>query len=220
MDMPLVLFDLDGTLADTLADIAAAMNRVLAARGFATYETGAYRRFVGDGVEMLARRTVPKSALDLAPVLADEFRRDYGEHMLDDTRPYDGVPAMLDDLAQLGARMAIISNKPHAATRFMAAKLLARWSFLAVHGARSDWPLKPDPSLSLAVAAEAGVPPARCLFVGDSNVDMATGEAAGMHPVGVLWGFRDREELVASGAEAVIAEPGELPPLLANLLGG
>ena len=214
----LVIFDLDGTLANTLADIASVMNRVLSARGYETYPTGAYRRFVGDGVEMLARRTLPEQARELAPELAAEFRRDYAEHMVDETQAYTGVPEMLDALQARGLRLAIVSNKPHAATLFLVERLFDRWPFLAVHGARDDWPLKPDPALSLAVAAEAGVPPARCLFVGDSSVDMATGLSAGMHPVGVLWGFRDRDELLAHGAEAVVARPGELPPLVDELL--
>jgi phosphoglycolate phosphatase len=124
---------------------------------------------------------------------------------------------MLDELVERGCKLAVVSNKPHEATLLLVERLFSRWPFLAVHGQSDDWPLKPDPTLCLDIAAGAGADPAQCLFVGDSNVDMKTGTAAGMHPVGVEWGFRGREELIASGAEAVIAHPRELPPFLEKL---
>jgi phosphoglycolate phosphatase len=121
---------------------------------------------------------------------------------------------VLDAIAAHGVPMAILSNKPDAFTRRMVHELLGRWQFRAVVGQREGAPRKPDPASALAIAAELGVPPTACLLVGDTNTDMATARAAGMVPVGVLWGFRERGELEAFGARHVLGHPDELLPLL------
>jgi phosphoglycolate phosphatase len=213
----MIFFDLDGTLADTLADISASMNRALGSYGFAGHSPEAYRYFVGDGIEAVARRILPPGEAGRAADIVAAFRSDYAQHLLDSTRLYEGVPELLDELAARGEKLAIVSNKPERPARQLARALCDRWPFLAVHGQSEDWPLKPDPTLTLALARAAGAAPHRCLFVGDSNVDMLTARGAGMHPVGVLWGFREAAEPAAAGAEALIARPGELLALLDKL---
>ena len=211
MTIDAVVFDLDGTLADTLEDIAAAMNYALGRQSLPGRPADEYRELVGEGVRRLVERALPPDRADLRdPVLAD-LGAYYVEHMLDRTRPYPGVPEMLDALA---IPAAVLSNKPQAATAWMVERLFARHRFQAVHGGRDDVPLKPDPAPLLAIVRELEVEPARTAYVGDTRTDMETAVAAGAIPVGVEWGFRDRDELVEHGARAVVATPAELLALL------
>lgn len=206
-----VLFDLDGTLLDTLDDLAGAMNRALVAGGWATHPVAAYRRFVGDGVEMLARRALPPGAPEetVKATLA-AFMADYQGHWADATAPYPGVPELLVELAARGVPTAVLSNKPDRYMAPIVARFFPGHSFAVVSGQRPGLPRKPDPAGALAVAAEMGVAPGRILYLGDSDVDMRTAVAAGMEPCGALWGFRGREELLAAGARRLAARPGEV----------
>ncbi|MCP4546754.1 MAG: HAD family hydrolase [bacterium] len=210
MPVDLILFDLDGTLVNTLDDIAASMNRALAARGLSGHPLRAYCTFVGDGVGELAKRALPADAVELAPTLVTEFLTDYNLHMLDQAAPYEGVESLLDALEDLEVAQAIVSNKPHAATVLMTERLFPLRPWRAVLGQREHCPPKPDPTSTLEVAGALGVNPAACLFVGDSDIDIETGRRAGMGTVGVDWGYRGRAELEAAGAEFVIDSPGEL----------
>lgn len=211
MKIEAVVFDLDGTLADTLEDIAAAMNYALDRHGLPRRPVDDYRDLVGEGVRTLVERALPPDRADLrGPVLAD-LGTHYVEHMLDRTRPYPGVPEMLEALA---IPAAVLSNKPQAATTRMVERLFAGHRFAAVHGGRDDVPLKPDPAPLLAIVGELGVEARRTAYVGDTRTDMETALAAGAVPVGVEWGFRDRGELLAHGARAVVATPAELLELL------
>jgi len=210
----LVIFDLDGTLADTLADIAHTMNAVLEGRGYRAHPLEAYRGFVGDGVGMLARRVLSGRDAEIESALVDDFRRIYPDRMLDRTTPFPGIPEMLDALVRGGAGLAVLSNKPEAMTREMCARLFAPWPFEPVWGQVPGRPIKPDPAAALEIARRRDALPADCVFVGDSGVDMATGRAAGMRPVGVLWGFRGREELLEHGAASLAADAGALTELL------
>lgn len=212
-----VLLDLDGTLADTLGDIAAAMNHVLAAHGLPQHQAPQYKLLIGEGVEMLSRRAVPADRESLIPEIVTAFRAHYADHLLETTRPYDGIPEMLDALDAAGLPLAILSNKPDAPTRRIVEALFPRVPFRAVLGYRGDFPRKPDPASALHLATQLGVPPTQVAFVGDTSVDMETARAAGMHALGVLWGFRDRDELLAHGAAALAAHPSEVPTLLAGL---
>ncbi|MFW6051383.1 MAG: HAD family hydrolase [Myxococcota bacterium] len=207
-----VLFDLDGTLADTLDDIAGAMNHVLRERGMPTHGRDAYRDFVGSGVEALVRRAAPSADADPAE-LTRAFRARYGKHMFDRTRPYPGVPDALRDLASRGVPMAVLSNKPHEPTRAMVARLFPEVPFREVRGARPGATLKPDPASALELAEVLGLAPAEVAYVGDTKIDMETACRAGMVPVGVLWGFRRRDELEAHGARRLLHHPRDLTTL-------
>ena len=208
-----VLFDLDGTLLDTLADIAAAANAALVAEGMPAHPDAAYRRFIGDGVAMLLRRALPEG-VEHDDARVDRcvrlFHETYAASWDVSTRPYDGIPALLDALAVRGLPLAILSNKPDEFTQLCAAAQLGRGSWAAVVGQREGVPRKPDPTSALAIAAGLGLDPAAIVYVGDSGVDMRTAAAAGMRPVGVSWGFRSVEELREAGATAIIDHPGQL----------
>jgi len=211
-----VLFDLDGTLLDTIEDLRDSMNWALGRQGFAPRPVAECKLFVGDGVESYARRALPEGNRDdetVARCIAD-MRADYSQRWAEKTRPYEGIPDLLDALTQRGVHRAVLSNKPDDFTKMMVAKLLDRWVFDPVRGARDDVPRKPDPAGAVRIAEELGLPPEQFLYVGDTNTDMKTGVAAGMFPVGVLWGFRDAEELIANGAGVLVESPREIVDLL------
>lgn len=204
-----VLFDLDGTLLDTIGDLADAGNAALAALGFPGHREKAYMHFVGEGIDTLIRRALPPAHRDAATVArgVQEMQRRYTLDRLVKTRPYPGIPELLDRLAADGYRMAIVSNKPDPSTREIVAEKLAKWRFDRVIGSRPGAPLKPDPASVLEVAAGLGIPPRAFTYLGDSGIDMETARAAGMYPVGALWGFRMAGELRAHGAAVLIEEP-------------
>ncbi|MDA8164847.1 MAG: HAD family hydrolase [Desulfobacteraceae bacterium] len=207
-----VIFDLDGTLLDTLLDLANSMNAALRGLGFAPHPVDGYRTMVGEGSEVLARRALPPASRDEATVarcvaaFLAEYSRRWNEH----TRPYPGIPELLDILSDRRIRMTILSNKKQELTELTVARLLPSWRFDAVAGARPDVPKKPDPTAALRLAAELRLSPGEILYLGDTNTDMQTATGAGMHPVGALWGFRTEEELRTSGARAVVAHPRDL----------
>ena len=212
MEFDAVIFDLDGTLVDTLEDIADAMNRVLALEEAPGHTYDEYRYLIGHGIRHLVTQALP------ADLRTDEriercyerMLRDYGEHLLVKTRPYEGVPELLRALRADGVLLAVHSNKADEPTQEIVAALLDRDDFVVVAGARPDAPLKPDPTVAQRIAGRFGLPPARIAYVGDSLVDMRTGTDAGMIPIGAGWGFRTRDELVESGARAVIEAPLDL----------
>ena len=207
-----VLFDLDGTLLDTLADIAAAANTALERVGCSTHPLPFFRTAVGDGVEALMRRSLPPGSSDVLVAQAmTELRGAYGDHEL--ARPYEGIPELLAELKGRGMTLAVLSNKPHELTGVVVPRFFGS-SFVWVQGAREGIPLKPDPEAALAAARELEIPAERWAYVGDTNTDMHTGKAAGMFTVGVTWGFRDEPELREAGADAIIHHPGELDALL------
>lgn len=207
-----VVFDLDGTLLDTLADIATAMNRVLVRHGLAAFPLAAYRGFVGDGAEVLVRRTLLPGrggAGDIASYV-QEFKAAYAECWDAHTGPYAGIPELLDALAGRGIPAAVLSNKPHEfAVRCIDAFLPGR-RFIAVLGQQPGRPPKPDPAGALEAARLLQVHPQDICYAGDTDTDMRTAIAAGMVPVGVQWGFRPAAELLAAGARHLIAAPAEL----------
>ena len=208
-----VLFDLDGTLLDTLADIASAANAALAGEAMPTHAAIRYREFIGDGVAMLFRRALPPDQVgDEARVdrCVACFHEAYATSWNETTQPYPGIGELLDALAGRGIPLAILSNKPDEFTRLCASAFLGGWTWGAIVGQREGVPRKPDPTSALAIADQLGMPPADFVYVGDSSVDMRTARSAGMKAVGVSWGFRSVLELQSTGAEAIIDHPLEL----------
>ncbi len=211
-----VVFDLDGTLLDTLEDIGQAMNRVLEQHGSAAYPLGAYRNFVGDGAEVLVRRALrPGQATEgeIAGYIR-EFKAAYGECWDVCTRPYPGIPELLNALARAGIPAAVLSNKPHEFTIRCIEAFLPEWQFAAVLGQQEGRPRKPNPAGALEAALRLKTAPRQVCYVGDTDTDMQTALAAGMLPVGVEWGFRPAAELIASGARHLIASPLDLLAVL------
>ncbi len=204
-----VLFDLDGTLTDTLQDIADAMNRSLRLHGLPEWPLDAYRYLVGDGAKKLAERAVRDRA-EMAASVQRAYQAWYETHTRVATRPYEGVPEMLAALQDRGVPLAVFSNKPDADTKNVVAHFFPEIRWAAVRGQVAGIPVKPDPAGALAVARELGVRPEEVLYLGDTSTDMRCALNAGMHPVGALWGFRTQEELLSSGAEAVVGHPREL----------
>lgn len=212
MNYKAVLFDLDGTLLDTLEDLADSMNAVLAGLGAPQHSVPAYRYFVGDGVLELCRRVLPADRRDEATVkvAAAAMGDEYGKRWAEKTRPYPGIPELLDTLTERRVKMAILSNKNNNFTKLCVEKLLGRWRFDVVQGLDETIHKKPHPSGAVAVARRLKIAPADFLYLGDTNTDMKTAVAAGMYPVGALWGFRTAEELTANGAKVLISKPADL----------
>jgi phosphoglycolate phosphatase len=212
-----VLFDLDGTLLDTLQDLADSMNSVLEHFGFSGHPLKAYKYFVGDGMENLVRRTLPESLKNhdatVFTCLAS-MKQEYGGRWMEQTRPYAGIPELLDQLSAKQLKISVLSNKPDEFTRMMVEKLLPRWHFECVFGERPNIPRKPDAVAALEIAERCRIPAEEFAYLGDTATDMITANAAGMHAVGVLWGFRPAEELTASGAKVLIRQPADLLALL------
>lgn len=216
--MPLnaVIFDLDGTLLNTLADIGDSANGALEKRGFPAHPLESYRNFIGDGAGQLIRRVLPEESRDEALIQAclEDFQREYGRNWNVQTKPYPGVPEMLDLVVSSGLIPAVLSNKPDKFTQKCVNELLPKWRFEVILGASGAFPRKPDPAGALEVARRLNIAPAQFLYVGDSGVDMQTAVAAGMFAVGVLWGFRGREELRQGGAQVLIEHPMEIRKLI------
>jgi phosphoglycolate phosphatase len=208
-----VLFDLDGTLLDTLEDLGTSMNSVLVFRGFPPHAIDSYRGFVGDGIETLVTRALPESRrgdVELGRRCVEEMRIEYGRRWSASTRPYPGIRELLDRLSAVDVVKAVLSNKPHSLTVSMVRHYFRGTRFCAVFGGRPEFPKKPDPSSALEISRITGVSPEGFVFLGDTNTDMLTARAAGMLPVGALWGFRTEAELQESGAARVIRHPMEL----------
>ncbi len=216
MEIKAVLFDLDGTLLDTIADLTDSMNIALNHLGFPSQDEESCKVFVGDGVEMFAFRALPENNRDQATVAkcVALMRQEYTKRWANKTRPYNGIPQLLDGLTSRNLEMAILSNKPHDSTKEMVAALLSKWRFNPVAGAQPSVPKKPDPTLAIQISQQLRVPPEKFLYLGDTGTDMLTAQAANMFAVGVLWGFRTAEELKASGAQVLVEHPMEVLKLL------
>ncbi len=205
-----VIFDLDGTLADTLADIADSMNLALAELDVPPLPLARYRDLIGEGVLPLVERATPAELHPRRDEIVASFRRHYQQNWVGSSKPFDGVR---DLLGALSVPMAILSNKPQDPVVAIVTALFAGVPFRCVYGQRPDVPHKPDPTAALAIAGELGVASKRCALVGDTPIDMETARRAGMLPVGVSWGFRPEVELRAAGARHVLRHPMELMTL-------
>lgn len=208
-----VIFDLDGTLADTIASITYCGNLALSRFGLPSFGEEDYKHFVGDGAAMLIRRAL-LAAGDERLEHFDEVYETYLEIFAKDcmyqVKPYEGICALLEELKRLSVRIAVLSNKPDRDSLRVVEALFGKGYFDFVQGKRADIPRKPDPAGVYRIMEAFVLPAGDFLYVGDSGVDMKTGRAAGIFTVGVLWGFRDRKELVENGADAVISKPLEL----------
>ncbi len=216
MTTKLVIFDLDGTLVDTLADLAAAMNIVLARLGYPIHPVPDYRFKVGDGVAKLVERALPEAARrpEIMAGALQQFLDYYNRHDMDATAPYAGIPELLRALRARGMQLAVASNKPHAAAVEIVRHYFGSGLFGCVYGQRPGAPVKPDPAIVHDLLRELDVPAEQTLYVGDSAVDMETARRSGLTSVGVLWGFRPETELRAAGACHIVAHPSEILNLL------
>jgi len=214
----LVIFDLDGTLIDSLGDIGDAMNAVLRKLGHPIHPRDNYRFLVGDGLDILVRRALPPEIVEETNI--DEVvgltRQEYSTRWTATTRPFPEIVELLGGLKARGIQTAVLSNKPDFATRAIVGELFADHAFDVVRGARDDVPLKPDPTSFATIISDLGIPAKQTVFVGDTAVDMKTGVNAGALTVGVTWGFREAGELVAHGADHIINSPLEILEILGD----
>jgi len=216
MKFQAAVFDLDGTLLDTLDDIADAMNAALGRMGFPGHETAAYKYLTGDGARALAERSLPDSARDEVTITAcvQELRIEYAGRWGTKTRPYPGITGMLTELARRRLKLSVLSNKLDEFARQAVRDFLPGFDFTFVIGAKPDLPPKPDPAGARLIARGLRILPSRIVYLGDTGMDMETAVRAGMYPVGALWGFREEKELRENGAQALIGSPLELLGLI------
>ena len=212
MKFKAVLFDLDGTLLDTIDDLADSMNAVLKKFGFPRHEVEKYKYFVGDGMDVLVKRALPESCRDeeLVSGCIQAMKEEYSLHWADKSRPYNGIPELLDAFVSEGIKLSILSNKPHDPTKAVVSIMLAKWKFEMVAGVKEGVPKKPDPAAAVGIAKNLEIMPQDFLYIGDTHTDMRTAVAAGMFPVGALWGFRTGEELINAGARILVKNPADL----------
>lgn len=213
-----VIFDLDGTLLDTLKDLADSGNDVLRARGMPTHSVDAYRTFIGNGMMSLVQDIFPPENRpadgEESEVILAEYREAYGRNWKNTTCIFPGMGELLDRLQEKGIPVGVLSNKAHDFTVKCVDAFLADWKWDVVLGARDGVEKKPHPAGAIEAATLVGCEPGECAYVGDSDVDMFTAVNAGMLPVAVSWGFRSEEELREAGAKVFLKEPAELIKLL------
>ena len=206
------IFDLDGTLIDSLADIAESINRMLDARGYPRCEKDVFKQMVGDGMEKLVERALPEDARseELIKACTAEYRALYDELWNDQTRPYEGVVEVLTTLKAGGAKLGVISNKAHRFTLPMTQHFFGTAMFDYILGQRDEVPRKPDAAAGREMATFLGLQASEMAYIGDSGIDMAFAKNSGMRAVGVRWGFRTEKELIEHGADLLVSHPSEL----------
>ena len=210
----LVIFDLDGTLLNTIADLGTACNYALEKHGFAAHPLSAYNYMVGNGVRRLLERAQPDANEEMIDQLLVSFREYYDDHCTDRTTPYPGITALLRELSASGVSLAVTSNKYQKAVDKIISHFFADIDFVAVLGEVPERPRKPDPSIVFEVLSEHPCPKSQVLYVGDSAVDMETARRACVESVGVTWGFRPVSELQAACADHIVSTPSQILDLL------
>jgi phosphoglycolate phosphatase len=213
-----IIFDLDGTLADTLADIANSMNRVLQEKGFPVHPVEDYKNLIGRGLENLITTSLPMESRlpSIISACLACLIDDYRDNCLVHTHLYQGIESMLYRLQDSGLKLAVFSNKADDLTQIIVQSLMPFIRFSKIVGARPDYPKKPDPSGARLISDFLNLQPEEMIYMGDSDVDMLTARGAGMLAVGVLWGFRTKEELLLNGADHLLNHPSELFGLFEN----
>jgi phosphoglycolate phosphatase len=212
---PCLIFDLDGTLVDSLPGIAASLNRSLTAHGLPGHSDAAVRSFVGDGLRMLVQRAAAKGAdTALIDSLIALFKKDYELSWADGTKAYPGIHQMLDELQKSGFQMAVLSNKMHDFTVAMTRSVFPAIHFAQVLGQRDGIPHKPHPAGAFQIAQTLATAPENCVLIGDSTMDMQTAANANMKAIAVAWGYHDRQRLLDAGATNIIEHPSDLIGML------
>ena len=211
-----IIFDLDGTLVDSLEDIAESMNKVLLRYGFETHDLQAYKYFIGNGIKNLVREALPHYSREdeMISKCFDSMMEEYRDHCTDKTKPYQGIGELLDELTKHDIRLSVFSNKVDELTKKVVSTLLPNWNFEVVIGASSDIPRKPNPEGAFLISETLRIPPADLIYLGDTGIDMQTATSASMYAVGALWGYRTDEELISNGAKSLILHPLDLLKLL------
>lgn len=207
------IFDLDGTLVNSLVDLAMATNEVLRIHQLPTHDISAYNQFVGNGVKKLIERALPQDRLDLMEECLNEFYQIYDEHCLDHTIPYQGIKELIQLLKEENMQLSVVTNKPH----YLAVKIVENLfpnTFTTILGQQDLYPTKPHPESTFIALISMKISKDECYFIGDSNVDIQTGYEAEMETIGVCWGFRGRKELENEGATYVVDKPSEIKEII------
>lgn len=206
-----IIFDLDGTLVDTLYDLADAVNEGLRQAGLPAHDIDEYKYFVGNGRDKLVQRAMGEYYDEAkADIVRDTFDSYYAEHCNDNVSAYDGCDEMLSKLSVLGIKTGVLSNKPDEFVDRILSNVYPDHSFTAAWGKRAQYPTKPNPTALIALMDELGVAAEDCLYIGDSDVDVYTARNAGVDMLGVEWGFRGAEELLDAGADKVVSSAAEI----------
>lgn len=208
----LVIFDLDGTLLNTISDLGAATNHALKECGFPTHNLASYPKFVGNGVTKLIERALPEDERSPETIekVRDYFKEYYDQHQADLTQPYDGIPELLRELSEAGIKMAVASNKYQAAVDSLVKHYFPYVDWQAIEGQKEGVPTKPDPSIVFEILAKCPTQKSKVLYVGDSGVDMVTARRACIDSCGVTWGFRPVKELRDNYADNIVDSPADI----------
>ncbi|MEE0945539.1 MAG: HAD family hydrolase [Acutalibacteraceae bacterium] len=215
-----VLFDLDGTLVNTLGDLSFSVNYVLKKHGYPVHEAEKFKKFIGNGNEAMVRRALPeekRNHREYVLKLRDEFYEYYKKHCADKSCLYDGIEELVVALKKMDISIAIVTNKAQIMTDVLVPQLFGENVFSAIIGQRDGVPTKPEPHMPFLAMTEMDVNPDECLFVGDSSVDIETGLNCGNTPVGVLWGFRDEKELRDAGARYIVETPEKIIDIIREI---
>ncbi len=214
-----VIFDLDGTLVNSLDDLAVSTNYSLEKHGFNTYPVEDYKYLVGDGMVKLIERAIPDEQFnnDTFKSVFDCFMAHYRENFLVNTVAYDGIKDVLSALSNMGLKLAVVSNKADDMAKRVVKSIFEQGVFTVVSGKREGYPVKPDPTLTLEIIGQLGVKPQECVFVGDSGMDTVTAVNSGCYPLGVLWGFRAKAELLENGAKSLAKSPEEIIEIIKGI---
>ena len=213
-DFKAIIFDLDGTLVDTLADLAGAMNWALGQLGEEVHSVDACRKMIGNGIVMFAKRALSPENQHLRGSLLELMKARYSGHCFAKSRVYAGVNELIVRLGEMGIRLAVATNKEHDDAVKIVEHFFGVGTFEVISGVRPNGPVKPDPAFAEAIMVEMGLGSDDFVVIGDSDVDIATAKSAQMLSIGVIWGFRSREELAVAGADIIIDKPGEIFDLL------
>lgn len=211
-----IIFDLDGTLIDSLKDIAICANEVLKELNYPTHTVEKYKDFVGDGARILVKNALPEVNEEELEIALKRFIDVYELNIHNHTKPYDGIYDLLKKLEKENFLMGILSNKPHAFTLKYAQALFGDFNFREVHGQKEHIPKKPDPIGAINIAKSFDIPCEQIFYVGDTATDMKTAKNAGMIAIGVLWGFRGKDELLENGADHIVENPATLWEVIAK----